>query len=121
MYYPARLAAAEEYGDQLAGKVAVDISNPVDFETMDGLAVSADTSGAEELQKALPAGTTVVKAFNTSFARALVPGEVAGQQLASSSPATTSPRSRRWPRSRRAAGCARSTSAPSGGPASSSS
>src|SRR5918994_2945576 len=47
VYYPATLAAAQQYGDQLAGKVVVDISNPVDFETMDGLAVSAETSGGE--------------------------------------------------------------------------
>jgi 8-hydroxy-5-deazaflavin:NADPH oxidoreductase len=81
MYYPATLAAAAEYGDQLAGKVVVDVSNPVDFETMDALAVPADTSGAEELAKALPSGTPVVKAFNTTFAKTLVAGEVAGQQL----------------------------------------
>jgi 8-hydroxy-5-deazaflavin:NADPH oxidoreductase len=81
MYYPATLAAAAEYGDQLAGKVVVDVSNPVDFETMDALAVPADTSGAEELAKALPSGTPVVKAFNTTFAKTLVAGEVAGQKL----------------------------------------
>jgi predicted dinucleotide-binding enzyme len=81
MYYPATLAAAQEYGDQLAGKVVVDISNPVDFETMDGLAVPADTSAAEELAKALPSGTPVVKAFNTTFATTLVAGGVAGKKL----------------------------------------
>jgi 8-hydroxy-5-deazaflavin:NADPH oxidoreductase len=81
MYYPATLAAAAEYGDQLAGKVVVDVSNPVDFETMDALAVPADSSGAEELAKALPSGTPVVKAFNTTFAKTLVAGEVAGQKL----------------------------------------
>ena len=81
VYYPATLAAAQQYGDQLAGKVVVDISNPVDFETMDGLAVSADTSGAEELAKALPSGTLVVTAFNTTFATTLAAGEVAGQKL----------------------------------------
>jgi 8-hydroxy-5-deazaflavin:NADPH oxidoreductase len=81
VYYPVTLAAAEEYGDQLAGKAVVDISNPVDFETMDGLVVSADTSAAEELAEALPSGTPVVKAFNTTFATTLAPGEVAGQNL----------------------------------------
>jgi predicted dinucleotide-binding enzyme len=81
VYYPATLAAAEEYGDKLVGKVIVDISNPVDFETMDGLAVPADTSGAEEMAKVVPAGTPVVKAFNTTFAPTLVGGNVAGQKL----------------------------------------
>jgi 8-hydroxy-5-deazaflavin:NADPH oxidoreductase len=81
VYYPAALAAAQEYGDQLAGKVVVDISNPVDSETMDGLAVPADSSAAEELAKRLPSGTPVVKAFNTVFATTLVGGEVAGRKL----------------------------------------
>lgn len=81
VYYPATLAAIEEYGDQLTGKVVVDISNPLDFETMDGLAVPPDTSGAEEAAKAVPSGIPVVKAFNTTFATTLVAGEVAGQKL----------------------------------------
>jgi NADPH-dependent F420 reductase len=81
VYYPATLAAVEEYGDQLADRVVVDISNPIDFETMDGLAVPPDSSGAEEVAKAVPSGTPVVKAFNTTFATTLVAGEVAGQQL----------------------------------------
>jgi 8-hydroxy-5-deazaflavin:NADPH oxidoreductase len=81
VYYPATLAAIEEYGEQLAGKVVVDISNPVDFETMDGLTVAPDSSGAEEAAKAVPSGTPVVKAFNTTFANTLGPGEVAGQKL----------------------------------------
>jgi 8-hydroxy-5-deazaflavin:NADPH oxidoreductase len=81
MYYPATPAAAQEYGDQLAAKVVVGISNPVDFETMDRLAVPADTSAAEELAKRPPSGTPVVKAFNTTFATTLVAGEVAGEKL----------------------------------------
>ena len=59
----------------------VDISNPVDFETMDGLVARPDTSCAEETAKLVPEGTPVVKAYNTTFGDTLVPGEVAGQQL----------------------------------------
>jgi 8-hydroxy-5-deazaflavin:NADPH oxidoreductase len=81
VYYPSTLTAVEEYGDQLAGKVVVDIANPVDFETMDGLAVGPDTSSAEETAKRLPSGTPVVKAFNTVFAKNLIAGEVAGQTI----------------------------------------
>jgi 8-hydroxy-5-deazaflavin:NADPH oxidoreductase len=73
--------AIEEYGDRLAGKVVVDITNPVDMETFDGLATPADSSAAEEIAKLVPRGTPVLKAFNTTFGGTLVAGEVAGQQL----------------------------------------
>ena len=39
------------------------------------------TSSAEEVQRLVPQGTPVVKAFNTTFAGTLVEGEVDGQQL----------------------------------------
>lgn len=69
------------YRDQLAGKVVVDITNPVDFTTFDALVTPPDSSAAEEIAKLLPADTPVVKAFNTTFAATLVAGEVAGEQL----------------------------------------
>ncbi len=69
-----------EYGDQLAGKIIVDITNPVDFTTMSP-AVAPGTSGAEEIAKVAPAGAKVVKAFNTTFAGTLVAGQVAGHPV----------------------------------------
>jgi NADPH-dependent F420 reductase len=81
LYYPFTLEAIEQYRDQLAGKVVVEISNPVDVETWDRLVTPPDSSGAEEAAKLVPQGTPVVKAFNTTFARTLVAGEVASQQL----------------------------------------
>src|SRR5215211_1934159 len=77
----ARGGGAEERGEQLEGKVVVDITNPVDAETFDGLVTPADSSAAEELAKLAPDGARVVKAFNTTFAATLAKGEVAGQQL----------------------------------------
>ncbi|RSM45635.1 diguanylate cyclase [Actinoplanes sp. ATCC 53533] len=65
-------------GAQLAGKVVVDVTNPVNFETFDGLAVAADGSAAAEIAAALP-DSQVVKAFNTNFASSLVAGDVGGQ------------------------------------------
>jgi NADPH-dependent F420 reductase len=62
-------------GDQLAGKVVVDITNPVDFETFDSLVVPADSSATAEIAAALPR-SRVVKAFNTTFAATLTSGKV---------------------------------------------
>src|SRR5256885_1914324 len=64
----------------LAGKVVVDISNPVDFATFDSLVVPAGTSAAEQIAAAAP-GARVVKAFNTTFAGNLVAGEAGGAPL----------------------------------------
>jgi 8-hydroxy-5-deazaflavin:NADPH oxidoreductase len=63
------------YGDQLDGKVVVDITNPVNFETFDSLTVPADSSAAAEIAIALP-HAKVVKAFNTTFAATLASGTV---------------------------------------------
>lgn len=62
-----------EYGDALAGKVIIDISNPFNA-TFDGLAHSEETSIAQEVAKVAPAGTSVVKAFNTIFRNVLEKG-----------------------------------------------
>lgn len=67
------------YGEALAGKTVVDITNPVNFETFDSLVVAPGTSAAEEIAALTPAN--VVKAFNTTFAGALVAGETEGQIL----------------------------------------
>jgi predicted dinucleotide-binding enzyme len=70
-----------KHGDALRGKVVVDITNPVDWSTMDSLVTPADSSAAEEIAKLVPDGTPVVKAFNTNFAATLASGEVAGEPL----------------------------------------
>jgi predicted dinucleotide-binding enzyme len=67
------------YGDQLDGKVVVDITNPVDPETFQPLTVEAG-SAAQEIAGKAPAAK-VVKAFNTTFAGNLVEGEVGGRPL----------------------------------------
>jgi 8-hydroxy-5-deazaflavin:NADPH oxidoreductase len=62
-----------QYGNALADKVIVDISNPFNADA-DGLALPADTSIAQEVAKAAPAGASVVKAFNTVFGHVLEKG-----------------------------------------------
>jgi 8-hydroxy-5-deazaflavin:NADPH oxidoreductase len=81
VYYPGIKDAVRQYADRLAGKVVVDITNPVDTETWDRLATQPGSSSPEELAELVPAGTPIVKAFNTTFSRTLVAGEVEGQQL----------------------------------------
>lgn len=68
--YPALADVIEQRADQLEGKVVVDITNPLDFQTFDSLTVPADSSAAAELAEALPRAR-VVKAFNTTFAGTL--------------------------------------------------
>jgi 8-hydroxy-5-deazaflavin:NADPH oxidoreductase len=80
VYYPINVQLATEHAARLAGKIVVDISNPLNA-TFDGLATKPGTSAAETVQAALPAGATVVKAFNTTFASTLLAGQVAGQPL----------------------------------------
>jgi 8-hydroxy-5-deazaflavin:NADPH oxidoreductase len=62
-----------QYGNALAGKVIVDISNPFNA-TFDGLAHSEETSIAQEVAEVAPAGAAVVKAFNTIFRNVLEKG-----------------------------------------------
>lgn len=67
------------YGDQLAGKILVDITNPLDFATFDSLVVPADSSKAAEIAAQLPSAS-VLKAFNTNFAATLASGTVGDNQ-----------------------------------------
>ena len=62
-------------GAELAGKIVVDITNPLNFETFDSLVVPADSSATAEIAAALPA-SRVLKAFNTTFAATLAAGTV---------------------------------------------
>ena len=73
--YDALAGIAEQYGSQLDGKILVDVTNPVDMTTFDGLTVPADSSAAAELQARVPSAK-VLKAFNTNFAGTLASGQV---------------------------------------------
>jgi 8-hydroxy-5-deazaflavin:NADPH oxidoreductase len=71
--YASAAPVASQYGDALAGKVIVDISNPFN-PSGTGLDTPDGTSIAEEVAKAAPASAHVVKAFNTIFGRVLAQG-----------------------------------------------
>jgi hypothetical protein len=77
--HPATEAIVAAYGNQLAGKTVVDITNPLDFSTFDSLVVPADGSKAAELAEQLPTAK-LIKAFNTTFAATLASGQVGDTQ-----------------------------------------
>jgi predicted dinucleotide-binding enzyme len=78
--YPEGRIVAREQGAALSGVTVVDTCNPVDFSTFDSLLTSPGMSAAEEIAAASPRAS-VVKAFNTTFASALVAGWAGGLPL----------------------------------------
>jgi len=74
--YADSVPALQSLGD-LAGKIVIDISNPLTADYM-GLTLGHTTSAAEEIAAAIP-GAEVVKAFNTVFAQVLDAGGDFGQ------------------------------------------
>jgi 8-hydroxy-5-deazaflavin:NADPH oxidoreductase len=81
VYYPGIKEAVQEYADRIAGRVVVDITNPLDAKTGDRLVTAPGSSSAQEVARVVPEGTPVVKAFNTTFAGTLVDGRIDGQKL----------------------------------------
>ena len=77
--YPAVGEVLAAHRDHLAGKVVVDVTNPLDFATFDSLTVPADSSAAAQIAAQLP-GARVVKAVNTTFAATLAQGRVGGEE-----------------------------------------
>lgn len=77
--YVAIASILEANKAELAGKILVDISNPVNLENMDELLTPAGSSAAEEIAKLIPEAR-VVKAFNTNFAATIAAKQVAGKE-----------------------------------------
>ena len=78
VWYGTNIELAKQLGSKLAGRVVVDIANPLNS-TYDGLATAPDSSSAEDVAKAVASGAKVVKAFSTTYAGTLLAGQVAGQ------------------------------------------
>ncbi|MBY3314648.1 NADPH-dependent F420 reductase [Rhizobium laguerreae] len=72
--YGGAAAAVSDFGSTLAGKVVIDIANPV-APDLSGLVTPPGSSGTQEIAKGLPAGVHIVKAFNTIFGHVLAKGE----------------------------------------------
>lgn len=71
--YSSAVSVVDQYGDALAGKVVIDISNTSNADAT-GLVTPAGTSCAQEIAEAAPASVSVVKAFNTVFGHILAQG-----------------------------------------------
>jgi predicted dinucleotide-binding enzyme len=78
--YSAVLDVVMQYGEGLAGKVLVDITNPVAPDHT-SFVTPGDSFGAQEIAKAAPADAKVVKAFNTQFSHVLAAGPTEGHPL----------------------------------------
>jgi len=64
--YAGAVDAVAQYGDALAGKILVDITNPFNADAS-GLATTAGNSVSHQIAAAAPEGAHVVKAVNTIF------------------------------------------------------
>jgi 8-hydroxy-5-deazaflavin:NADPH oxidoreductase len=71
--FASAVPVVSEYGEALAGKIVVDITNPFNADAT-GLAIPHDTSIAQLVDAATPATTSVLKAFNTLFSHILAAG-----------------------------------------------
>ncbi|MEU4520357.1 NAD(P)-binding domain-containing protein [Amycolatopsis sp. NPDC024027] len=71
--YASATQVLTRFGDALAGKIVIDISNTFNADAT-GVVTPAGTSGAQEIAKILPASAHVVKAFNTVFGHVLARG-----------------------------------------------
>ncbi|WP_422923284.1 NADPH-dependent F420 reductase [Singulisphaera sp. PoT] len=78
--YSAVLDVVKQYGEGLAGKLLVDITNPVAPDHM-SFVTPEGGFGAQEIANAAPADADVVKAFNTQFSHVLAAGPAEGHPL----------------------------------------
>ncbi len=78
--YSAVLDVVKQYGEELAGKLLVDITNPIKSD-FTGFLTPDDSFGAQEIAKVAPVNAEVVKAFNTQSSHVLAAGPVEGHPL----------------------------------------
>lgn len=75
--YGAVLDVVAHYGDALAGKILIDITNPFNADGS-GLVTTAGNSMSQQIAAAAPDGTHVVKAFNSIFGHVIRSGHAPG-------------------------------------------
>jgi len=78
--YAVVLDVVKQYGEKLAGRLLVDITNPINSDFTD-FVTPEDSSGAQEIARAAHADADIVKAFNTQFSHVLAGRPVEGHPL----------------------------------------
>jgi predicted dinucleotide-binding enzyme len=78
--YSAVLDVVKQYGEELSGKLLIDITNPIKSD-FTGFLTPEGSFGAQEIAKVAPADADIVKAFNTQFSHVLAAGLVEGHPL----------------------------------------
>jgi len=78
--YAAVLDVVKQYSEKLAGKLLVDITNPIKADFTSFLTPD-DSFGAQEIAKVAPVNAHIVKAFNTQSSRVLASAPVEGHTL----------------------------------------
>lgn len=78
--YSAVLDVVKQYGEALAGKLLIDITNPIKSD-FSGFLTPVDSFGAQEIANVAPADADIVKAFNTQNASVLAVGPIEGHPL----------------------------------------
>lgn len=78
--YVVVLDVVKQYGKQLAGKLIIDITNPINS-GFTGFVTPEDSFGAQEISKVAPADAVIIKAFNTQNSHVLAAGPVEGHSL----------------------------------------
>lgn len=71
--YTSAVGVATQYGDALAGKIVIDISNTFNNDGT-GVLTPDGISGAQQIAEVVPTDTHVIKAFNTVFGHVLTQG-----------------------------------------------
>ena len=72
--YTGAVDVVAQYGEALAGKIVVDISNPFNADAT-GLVTTPGNSAAQQIAAAAPETTRVVKALNSIFGHVLAQGK----------------------------------------------
>ncbi|WP_439243250.1 NADPH-dependent F420 reductase [Lonepinella sp. BR2474] len=75
--FPDLAPLVETHGTHFAGKIVIDIANPISFANLDSLLVPQGTSSAEIVAEKLP-NSQVVKGFNINFSDSLASCQVKG-------------------------------------------